>query len=91
MQGRDTIDFNKIDIIKPTPSNCMRTHRECMYCQFDTPHPSAIPSDWSSEDLDGNKAKAREQHPLLNFKILEKPDTKDTSGQSTGHTTRHDT
>ena len=28
--------------------------------------------DWSSEDWDGNKAKAREQCPLLDFNILEK-------------------
>ena len=73
MQDRDTIDFNKIDIIKPTPKQlCMRTHGECMYCQFDAPHPSATLLDWSIEDWDGNKPKAREQCPLLDFKILEK-------------------
>ena len=43
-----------------------------MYCQFDAPHPSATLSDWSSKDWDGDKAKAREQHPLLDFEILEK-------------------
>ena len=43
-----------------------------MYCQFDAPHPSANLSDWSSKDWDGNKAEAREQCPLLDFKILEK-------------------
>ena len=37
-QDRDTIDFNKIDIIKPTPKQlCMGTHKECMYCKFDAP------------------------------------------------------
>ena len=61
-------DFNKIDIIKPTP---MQTPKGCMYCKFDALHPSATPSDWSTEDWDGNTAKAREQHPLLNFKLLE--------------------
>ena len=35
------------------------------------PHPSVTPSDWSSEDWDGNKAKAREKRPLLDFKLLE--------------------
>ena len=53
MQDRDTIDFNKIDIIKPDPKHlCMRTHGdgECMYCQFNTLHPSATTSDWSSKD-----------------------------------------
>ena len=73
MQERDTTDFNKIDIIKPTTMQlCMRTHGECIYCQFNAPHPSATLSDWSSEDWDGNKARAREQCPLLDFKILEK-------------------
>ena len=43
-----------------------------MYCQFNTPHPSATPLDWSSEDWDGKKAKAREQCPILDFNILEK-------------------
>ena len=43
-----------------------------MYCQFDAPHPSATPSDWSSEEWDGEKAKAREQCPLLDFNVLEK-------------------
>ena len=50
----------------------MRTQGECKYCQFDAPHPTATPSDWSSEDWDGEKAKAREQCPLLDFSILEK-------------------
>ena len=73
MQDRDTIDFNKIDFIKPTPKQlCTRTHGECTYCQFDALHPSATPSDWSSEDWDSNKAKAREQCVLLDFKMLEK-------------------
>ena len=73
MQDRDTIDFNKIDIVKPTPKwLCMGTHGECMYCQFDTPHPSATLFDWSSKDWDGKKAKARKQCPLFDFNVLEK-------------------
>ena len=40
MQDRDTIDFNKTDIVKPTPKQlCMRTHRECTYCQFNAHTP----------------------------------------------------
>ena len=43
-QDKDTIDFNKIDIVKPTPKQfCMRTNEECMYCKFNTLHPSATP------------------------------------------------
>ena len=30
-----------------------------------------MPSDWSSEDLDGKKVKARERRLLLDFKLLE--------------------
>ena len=49
----------------------MKMHKECTYCKFDTLHPSVTPSEWSSEDWDGDKAKAREQCPLLNCKVLE--------------------
>ena len=46
MQDRDIIDFSKIDIIKPTPKQlCTKTHGECMYCQFNAPHPSATQLD----------------------------------------------
>ena len=44
---------------------------ECTYCKFDVPHPSVTPSDWSSEDWDGDEPKGREQCPLLNFKVIE--------------------
>ena len=72
MQDKDTIDFNKIDIIKSIPKQlCTRTQEECTYCKYDALHPSVTPSDWSSEDWDGNKAKAKEQCLLLNFKLLE--------------------
>ena len=57
-------DFNKIDIVKPNPKQlCTKTCVECTYCKYDTPHPSATPSDWSTEDWDGKKVKAREQFP----------------------------
>ena len=36
-----------------------------------TPHPSPAPSDWSSEDWDGDKAKAREQRSLIDFKLVD--------------------
>ena len=66
-------DFNKIYIVKPTPKwLCTKMHGECAYCKYDAPHPSATPSDWSSKDWDGKKAKAREQCPFLNFNLLER-------------------
>ena len=73
MQGQETIDFREIDVIKPTPKQvCTRTHGECTSCKYDAPHASTTPSDWSSEDWDGEKAKAREQCPLLDFNLLER-------------------
>ena len=72
IQDQDTTDFNKIDIVKPTPKRlCTRTLKEYTYSKFYAPHPSATLSDWSSEHWDGDKAKAAEQRPLLNFKLLE--------------------
>ena len=73
MQYRETTDFNKIDIVKPTPKQqCTKMHGEWTYYKYDTPHPSTTQSDWSSKDWDGKKAKAREQCPLLDFNLLEK-------------------
>ena len=71
-QDCDMVDFNKIDIVQPTPKRlCTGTPKGCMYCKFDAPHPSKTPSDWFSEDWDGKKAKAKEQRPLLDIKLLE--------------------
>ena len=73
MQDQETIDFRKIDVIEPIPKRvCTRMHRDCTYCKYDVPHPLTTLSDWSSEDWDGEKAKAREQHPLHDFNLLEK-------------------
>ena len=47
-------------------------HGECTYCKYDAPHPSTTPSNWSSEDWDSKKVKAREKCPLLDFNQLEK-------------------
>ena len=48
----------------------LQTHA---YWKYKTPHPSPISSDWLSEDLDGDKAKRREQRLLidLNFPKVE--------------------
>ena len=73
MQDQETNDFRKLDIIEPTPKwVCTRMHGECTYCKYDAPHPLMTLSDWSSEDWDVEKAKAREQFPLLDFNQLEK-------------------
>ena len=71
-EDQDTTNFSKINIVKPTPNRlCTRTSKGCMYCKFNAPYPSVTLSDWCSEDWDGDKAKPREERPLLNFKLLE--------------------
>ena len=47
-------------------------HEDCTYCKYDAPHPLTTPSDWSSKDWDGKKAKAKEQCTLLDFNLLER-------------------
>ena len=62
------MDMNKIDIIKTTPRKaCECFSLTCSYCRQDTPHPSPIHSDWSSEDWDGDKVKAKLQKSLISF------------------------
>ena len=64
----EMIDMNKIDIFKPTPRKvCECFGLPCSYCRQDAAHPSAIYSDWSSKDWDGDKAKAKEQKSLIDF------------------------
>ena len=59
-------DMNKINVIQPVPKRaCECSADTCTYCKYEAPHPSPIPSDWSSEDWDGEKAKAREQRSLI--------------------------
>ena len=72
-----TTDMNKIDIVKPTPrKGCKGFGLSCSYWKQDTSHPS-VNSDWSSENWDGNKAKAMEQNKsLIDFEALnQKTDT----------------
>ena len=72
MQGSDLTAFNKIDIIQPTPKSlCTRTLKGSSYCKYDAPHLSTTSSDWSSEDWDGEKAKAKEQRSLIDIKLLQ--------------------
>ena len=60
--------MNKIDIVQPTPKiACGCSDDSCTYYKYEAPHPSPEPLDWSSEDWDGKKAKAREQKSLTDF------------------------
>ena len=59
-------DLNKTDIIAPIPRKaCDSFSLSCSYCEQGAPHPSWQELDWSSEDWDGTKAKAREQNKSL--------------------------
>ena len=66
----ETMDMNKIDIIKPTPKRaCECFDPTCLCCRQDIPHPSSVHSDWSSKDWDGDKAKVKEQKSLIDFDV----------------------
>ena len=72
------MDMNKIDIVQPAPKRaCEHFGAICSYCKHVAPHPSPIQIDWSSEDWDGEKAKAWEQTSLIDFDPP-KPDSKQT-------------
>ena len=50
--NKEMVDVNKIDVIKPIPKRaCEHFGSTCSYHRQDTPHPSPIHSDWSSEGL----------------------------------------
>ena len=61
-------DMNKINIVQPVPKRaCECFGVTCSYCMYEAPHPSPIPLDWSSEDWESEKTKAREQKSLIDF------------------------
>ena len=67
-QDTEPNNMNKINIIQPTPKRaCECNDGSCTYCKYEAPHPSPVPSDWSSKDWDGEKAKVRQQKLLVDF------------------------
>ena len=59
-------DLNKIDIVAPTPRKaCHSFGPSCSYCEQGALHPLPQNLNWSSEDWDSTKAKAREQSKSL--------------------------
>ena len=67
--GTKLMDMNKIDMIQPDPKiMCKCFGPTCSYCKHDAPHPSPVHSDWSNGDRDSDKAKAKEQKSLIDFK-----------------------
>ena len=70
MLGTDPTDINKINITKCTPQKvCEQFGATCSFCRQQVPHPWPDQSDWSSEDWDRDKVKAREQNPIIKFDI----------------------
>ena len=55
-----------INIIKPIPQKVYeQSGATCTFCLYKAPHPLPNQSEWSSEDWDGEKAKAKEQNPFI--------------------------
>ena len=64
----DPTAMNKINIIQPIPKRTYNCPVDtCTYCKYKAPCPSPIPSEWLSEDWDGEKAKKREQRLLIDL------------------------
>ena len=60
--------MNKINIIKLVPKRaCGCLAGTFKYCKYKAPHPPPIPSDWLSEDWDGEEAKEKVQRLLIDF------------------------
>ena len=82
--GTKPTDMNKIDMIQPVPK---RVHEcfgpTCSYCKHEAPHPSPVHSNWSSEDWDVDKAKAKEQKSLIDFKPPKLDSDKELTDQLT--------
>ena len=77
------MDMNKIDVIQPVPKRaCECSGDICSYCKYKAPHPSPMPSDWSSKDWDGEKVKVREQRSLIEFDPP-KPNSRQTTNLET--------
>ena len=76
--------MNKIDVIQPVPKRvCKCFGPTCSYCKHEAPQPSPVHSNWSSEDWDSDKAKAKEQRSLIHFEPLKPYSDKELIDQLT--------
>ena len=70
------LELDRVDIKAPILTKaCDSFSLSCSYCEQGALHPSSQESDWSSEDWDGTKAKAREQNNSLRDFNEPKPQT----------------
>ena len=64
--GTNLMNIGNINVIKPIPQKaCEQLGVICMFCRYKVPHPLLNQSEWSSEDWNGEKAKAKEQNPFI--------------------------
>ena len=69
-------ELDKIDIKVPVPTKvCEIFGLLCSYCEQSVLHPSPQELDWSSEDCDVTKAKAREDNNTLIYYNTPRPKT----------------
>ena len=61
-------DINKINVIGPICQKACECFGDtCSFCRQQVPHPLPDQSVWSSEDWNKDKAKTREQNPIVRF------------------------
>ena len=83
----NTLELDKVDIKAPIPERpCGSFSLSYPYCEQGALHPSPQELDWSSEDWDGTKAKARDQNKsLIDFSDskpqIKTKQTMDSNGQ----------
>ena len=76
-------DMNTIYIVQPIPKRaCECFGPTCSYFKHEAPNPSAVHSDWSSEDWGGNKGKEKEQKSLIDFEHPKQDQDKKTDQQT---------
>ena len=83
MMNMKPTDMSKIDILQPIPKRvCKHFGPACSYCKHEAPHPSPVHSDWSREDWDGDKAKAKDKKSIIDFEPPEPNNDKGTDQQT---------
>ena len=83
MMNIKPMDMSKIDIVQPILGRaCTCFGPTYFYCKDQAPLPFPVHSDWSSKDWDDDKAKAKEQKSLIDFKLPEPNNEKGTDQQT---------
>ena len=76
-------DMNKIDIVQPTPRKvCEYSSPSCSYCKHEAHIPFHYTLTGQVEDWDSDKAKAKEQKSLIDFKSPKQDNDRETDQQT---------